>query len=211
MKKSSVALIVFAAPVVILGGLAFTALCRSSGATVTNRSGHPITVHVAFGSDSVVKSWPFCAGAENSCKFDLEDRDTRALPTGGKYLNATLSFGGPVACGKTKVELNLANPAWYDIVDISLVDGFDQKVGVSVRDSSGSYELGPVRSATGNEKAFGVYPDGCDICVDRQKPPCGQPVGSSGCKTGTQYDPDVPCQYQGTTKGGGSTVAITLL
>jgi hypothetical protein len=32
-----------------------------------------------------------------------------------------------------------------------------------------------------------------------------------GCKAGTQYKPDVPCQYQGTVKGGGGAVTVTLL
>lgn len=201
--------------VAIVGGLLVVGTYLRGGESgsrvvVENKTGKAVTVYVTFGSDSVVHGWPFCPASGGGCKFSLGDQP-RELPTQGKYLNATLSFGGPVDCGKTKVEVNVNNPTWFDVLDVSLVDGFDQAVAVSVTDSSGSHTLGPVRSATGNEKAFGVYPLGCDICVDRQAPPCGTTPGSAGCKSGSQYNPDVPCQYQSTARGGGSESTITLL
>ena len=47
--------------------------------------------------------------------------------------------------------------------------------------------------------------------MERQNPPCGITKGTTGCKKGTQYDPDVPCQWQGPTKGGGGTVTVSLV
>lgn len=190
-----------------------SSMACSSKATlsIANRTSAPITVFVAFGADSIVTSLPSCTPAGRlQCSLPLAKDTTLALPLAGKYLNATLSVNGPVTCGMTKVELNLNNPAWYDIVDVSLVDGFSTAVRVSLTDSKGAHSIGPVVSQTGNEKAFGVYPYGCDLCVERSSPPCDIPKGREGCKKGPdQYHPAVPCQYQGTKKGGGTAVAIT--
>ena len=92
-----------------------------------------------------------------------------------------------------------------------MVDGYSNKVKMTVRQNGvkDPVVLGPVMGATGNEEVSGVFPLGCDICVQRQKPPCNIPAGplyGDGCKTsGTQYDPLPPCQYQGPTKGGGDS------
>jgi hypothetical protein len=175
-------------------------------AKVTNASGAPISMPIKFGAGT--KAHPFCGGA--SCVVPIPDKVTINIPTGGKYLNATLAFDAPVGCGATKVELDLNNPKWFDIVDVSLVDGWNRPVEVALKDPSGTQKIGPVESALGNEKAFGVYPLACDICVERQKPPCGYEPGKTGCKSGTQYKPDVPCQYQGTVMGGGTSVLVTV-
>lgn len=178
---------------------------------VENATDAPVTVYVAFGSDSVVRasSWSLCGDAAGlGCQFDVPANTTYALPTSGSYLNATMAFGGPVGCGRTKVELNLNNPSWYDTVDVSLVDGFSS----SVKLTYGQTVLGPVTSAVGNEGALGVYPIGCDLCVSRSSAtPCGMVPGTDGCKAGTQYDPKVPCQYQGAVMGGGAAVLVTYL
>lgn len=175
--------------------------------SVENTRLTPIDVYVSFGSDSQItqSDWAFCAGEKLSCSFSLEAQTAKPLPTSGKYLNATFSFEKPVGCQTTKAELNINNPTWYDILDISLVDGYNAKVGIETEDEAGgSLTLGPVLGPAGNDKAFGVFPYGCDICVARQDPPCGIDKGKDGCKTGSQYNPDVPCQYQAGTKGGGS-------
>ena len=129
-------------------------------------------------------------------------------PVHGAWLNATFSFEAPVTCNTTKAEVNVNNPAWYDILDVSLVDGFNKALRIDV---SGGTTLGPVWSIYGNEKSFGVFPNGCDICTARQSPPCGMSPGRDGCKSGTQYKPDVPCQYQGSTMGGGGSYRIVYL
>lgn len=185
---------------------------------VTNRKAAPVVVYVTFGSDSKVtaKDWSsFCAGSGLACSFSLGATTSRPLPTNGAYLNATFAFGAPVGCGVTKGEVNVNNPAWFDTMDVSLVDGFNHKVGIvytppASADAGGAVALGPPLGAAGNEKVLGVYPFGCDVCVARQSPPCGIPVGKDGCKAGTQSNPSPPCQVQGAVKGGGGAVEVIL-
>jgi hypothetical protein len=153
----------------------------------------------------------FCSGSGLTCSFVLAKHATKNVPLAGKYLNATVSFDAPVTCGVTKAELNLNNEAWFDTLDVSLVDGFSNLVAIDAVSSAGSVTLGPPNGVAGNEKVFGLFPNGCDICTARQTPPCGMTPGTDGCKTGTQYKPDVPCQWQGPTMGGGTQAAVRLV
>jgi len=183
---------------------------KKSSVVVSNQTDNDTTVYVSFGSNSVVlpTEWSFCKSTVNlHCEFPLGSYSSRQLPLDNRYLNATISFSSPAGCGTTKAEININNPHWYDIVDISLVDGYSNSISVMVDTTL----LGPVINAKYNEKIFGVYPLGCDICVSRQAPSCGMNPGSDGCKSGTQFNPDVPCQYQGTVMGGGSNILISLL
>lgn len=177
---------------------------------VTNKTKAETTVYLTFGSTSVVRpsTWSsFCAeAAAATCTFQLAAGKTRILPADGTYLNATVTFDDPATCGVTKVELNVNNPSWYDTADISLVDGFSKFVYV---EANGAL-LGPTHGKDQNEAVFGVFPFGCDVCVARENPPCGIPKGTSGCKSGSQYHPDVPCQYQGPSKGGGGKIEVVL-
>lgn len=194
----------------LLGGTlaAFRCALPEQNLVVENKTSAATVVYVAFGSDSVVRSWSFCTPVHAGlCSFPLAGNKKQVLPLGGRYTNATISFGAPVTCGQTKAEVNLNNPSWYDIADVSLVDGFSNKVMVAANGTA----LGPPAGATGNEKAYGVYPLGCDICVAREGPPCGIPKGTEGCKAGTQYKPAVPCQWQGSKMGGGSVVTVSLV
>jgi hypothetical protein len=184
---------------------------------VSNTRATSTVVYVSFGADSVVRAsdWSsFCAGGGGSCSFTLAGHAKQPLPTGGRYLNATISFDGS-GCGATKGEVNVNNPSWYDILDVSLVDGYSNDVKIVATPSgadASAIALGPPVGQTGNEKVFGLYPYGCDVCVERQNPPCGIARGKDGCKKGTQYAPDVPCQWQGTIKGGGGlSVSVELL
>lgn len=178
--------------------------------SIVNLSKKSSTVYVAFGADSSVQSssWSFCNGSSAlNCSFDLPPNIPLDLPTNGAYLNATFSFGSPVVCGVTKAEVNLNNPNWYDIVDISLVDGYSHSISINIDGTT----IAPNTPDAGNAETFGVYPEGCDLCVARSNlTPCGMTPGSVGCKAGSQYAPAVPCQYQGTVMGGGSTVVIAL-
>jgi hypothetical protein len=191
-----------------------------STVAVVNRSLDATTVYVAFGSDSAVQAptWAsFCqAGGSNlECSFPLAKGATRDLPLGGQYLNATISFGAQVTCGQTKAEINVNNPRWFDILDVSLVDGYSNEIAIDVRDlvgDAGLVVLGPPNGPTGNERVYGLFPLGCDACASRIHPPCGFDSGGSGCKGGTQFKPEpAPCQWQGSTKGGGSAVVVRLL
>jgi hypothetical protein len=181
---------------------------------LSNETTAATTVFVAFGADSAVlpAAWPTCVGSGLVCKLPLAAGAKLPLPLAGKYCNATLSFGNPVGCGSSKAEVNLNNPTWYDTADVSLVDGWNANLAIQF----GQELLGPTQGAAGNEKAVGVFPLGCDVCVARFQPPCGiQPSptpGSAGCKKGVdQYHPDVPCQVQGLVKGGGAKTVIRLV
>lgn len=182
---------------------------KPTAVTVHNSTAVATTVYVAFGADSKVlpPAWAlFCTaqGALN-CTFPLAAGASQALPAAG-YLNATLSFGAAVGCGSTKAELNLNNPKWFDVADVSLVDGYSNKVAIVANGT----RLGPPLGSSGNEKVYGLFPLGCDICTGREHPPCGMKPGGAGCKAGSQYKPDVPCQYQGPKKGGGGKVEVLL-
>lgn len=181
----------------------------SGGTSVTIRNPSPdaVTVAVAFGSDSKVlpANWAFCtASGPLTCSFGLDGKKNRVLPLEGAYMNATFAFGSAVGCGSTKAEVNANNPSWYNTVDISLVDGFSTPLTIAYKDPSGSRTFS-VSQKAGNERAPAVYPLGCDTCVARTKPACGMSPGKDGCKGGTQFKPDVPCQFQGSTMGGAST------
>ena len=180
---------------------------------IQNATETDTNVYVAFGADSVVlpSAWSFCtATSKLNCNFPLAAGAAQTTLLGGKYLNATVGFGGAIMCGTTKAELNLNNPKWYDIADVSLVDGFSNKIEIEVKGRDGLKKLGPPLGKTGNEAVFGLFPLGCDICTARQSPPCGMKPGKDGCKAGTQYKPDVPCQYQGPVMGGGSAYKVIL-
>jgi hypothetical protein len=196
MKKTLVTLLLAVATLINAG---------TSTLDMTNSTKADTVVYFAFGADSAITSWSFCPiTARLNCQFTLKAGTTKHLPLGGQYLNATISFGAPVTCNTTKAELNINNPNWYDISDVSLVDGYDNKIMIM----AGGKRIS-IAGPTGNEKAFGVYPMGCDICVARQSPPCGMSPGKDGCKAGPdQYHPKVPCQWQGTVMGGGTAMRI---
>lgn len=202
--------------------------------SVVNQTGATTTVYVNFGADSAItqSTWAsFCSGAGLSCQFPLLGNASQALPNPtGAYLNATFSFAMPLSCNVTKAEVNVNNPSWYDILDVSLVDGYSNDVAIIATPSSGSpIQLGPPNGQTGNETVYGLYPYGCDVCVARCAPPCDiatsspllgctasctecQGNGVDGCKAGTQSDPAVPCQYQGPQiGGGGQSVQVVLM
>jgi hypothetical protein len=222
------------------GGATPTATPVVGGKTqvsVVNQTASSATVYVSFGADSAItqSNWAgFCTGSGLSCQFALAGNGaTQALPNpSGAYLNATFAFDSPVGCGATKAEVNVNNPTWYDILDVSLVDGYSNNVAIIATQTTGTgtvTTLGPPNGQSGNESVFGLYPYGCDVCVARCSPPCGiaksnplvgctasctdcQSNGVDGCKGGTQTSPTVPCQYQGTQLGGGGeTVQVVLM
>jgi len=189
------------------------AIEASATLEASNSTEKDTIVYISFGADSAVLpgAWSFCeATAKLNCSFPLKAGEVKDLPLSGKYLNATFAFGSVVGCGSTKAELNLNNPKWYDIADVSLVDGYSNKIWIEATDAGKTDKLGPPNGADGNEKVFGLYPKGCDICTARKSPPCGQEPGTDGCKAGSQYDPEVPCQWKGSTMGGGSAIKLVL-
>lgn len=214
----------------VAGACLFLAACRCSpippsgnadtspeagpgASTVTISTSKPTTVYIAFGSDSVIQNFPFCGDA-SLCSFSLGLNGSQELPINGYYLNATLSFDAPVGCGSTKAEINVNNPNWYDTLDVSLVDGYSNKIQITAVDPSDTTLLGPPNGSTGNETAYGVYPLACDLCAMRGDPPCGYfdaSADGTGCHAGTQFNPNPPCQWQGSVKGGATAVTVSLV
>jgi hypothetical protein len=191
--------------------------------TIENQTTEGTTVYIAFGSKSIITpmapNWEFCQPEKSQplvCDFTLAPASIQTLPFASMYANFTVSFGAAVTCGSSLAEVNInqTNPAWYNTADISLVNGFNAKLAIEYVTASGERKmLGPVEKERGNEKAFGVFPLACDVCVSRSAPPCGYKHGwSPECKKGTQFKPDVICQYQGQAmSGAGEEVKVLYL
>lgn len=186
---------------------------------IENQTAQPTVAHFAFGADSTIQGWSFCNTEPSGCFITVPKHSATELPLSGNYLNVTVSFDAPVGCGVTKAEVNTNNPKWYSIADVSLVDGYSNRVQISFQTNSISDAappadaaiLGPPNGRHDNENVLGLFPYGCDICVARNQPPCGITAGGSGCKAGTQYNPTPVCQFQGSVMGGGETIRVQLV
>ena len=202
---------------------AMTASSPYTEARARNDSASPTIVFATFGADSKVRpaDWStFCSPVPSGCSFPLASKATRDLPTGGKYLSANLSFNAPGSCAATGVSLgevtiNGAQNGKYDTTDISLVNGWNADLEIEV---SGARTLGPTHGAYSGTSTYGVFPNGCDLCVAKQHPPCpwqhpcGSPDGGGlgcGCHAGSQYNPSPVCQVTGVARG--SVVTVVLL
>lgn len=134
-----------------------------------------------------------------NCHLTLAANSSKELPNPGfKYVNMAVSFNSPVTCGATKAELTANNPAWFDVMDVSVVDGFNNKIQIDAIASSGSkVTMGPPAGMTGNQLLFGVYPFKCDGCAVIKNPPnCPGMAVPAECHGGKEFMPIPPCQYQ---------------
>ncbi|HKB37759.1 MAG TPA: hypothetical protein VKD72_15035 [Gemmataceae bacterium] len=167
---------------------------------ITNKQNAPAEVYINFAAVSVLKptDLPFCkvTGSLN-CQFTLAANASQDVPNPqAKYLNMALAFNAPVNCGSTKAEVLVNNPNWYDVLDVSVVDGFNEKIQINLTPTGGNTtQLGPPVGKLGNQKVFGVFPYGCTICAGIKDAPCGD-AGAGECKKGSESNPDVLCQYQ---------------
>ena len=189
-------------------------------ARVINASDAGTMVYVSFGADSKVhpSDWAsFCARVPSGCAFPLDADAEHALPADGKALSVNVSFDQPGSCAGSGIDLGefTINSGAYDTADISMVNGWNADMEVRV---AGSKTLGPTAGPDSGAGSYGIYPNGCDICVARQKPPCpwqtpcGGPDGGGaacGCQGGTQYNPSPVCQVTPLPKD--SDVAVVLL
>jgi hypothetical protein len=167
---------------------------------ITNKQSVPARVYINFAADSVLKptDLPFCkVTAPLNCHFTLAARSSQDVPNPqAKYLNIALAFNAEVTCGSTKAEVLVNNPSWFDVLDVSVVDGFNEKIQINLTPTGGSMtQLGPPVGKLGNQKVFGVFPYGCTICAGIKNAPCGD-AGGGECKSGSESKPDVLCQYQ---------------
>jgi hypothetical protein len=96
----------------------------------------------------------------NNCHFTIPANGSVEIPNPSfKYFNIAASFNHQVKCGSTKAELIVNNPTWYDILDVSVVDGFNNKVEIDATSAEdGTVKLGPPAGISGNQLLLGVYP-----------------------------------------------------
>ena len=166
---------------------------KNKSVRITNRQGTQAQVYINFAADSVLKpaDVPFCnvTGPLN-CEFTLAANSSRDIPNPqAKYLNMALAFNAQVTCGSTKAEVLVNNPNWFDILDVSVVDGFNEKIQVNLTPTNGpTTQLGPPVGKLGKQKILGVFPFGCTICAGIK--PCGD-AGGGECKSGSESKPDV--------------------
>ena len=186
---------------------------KSKTVRLTNQQNAPAEVYINFAPDSVLKpsDLPYCkvTGPLN-CQFTLAAHASQEVPNpGNKYLNMAVAFNAPVSCGSTKAEVVANNPNWYDVLDVSVVDGFNERIQMNVTPTGGKMtQLGPPVGKLGNQKVFGVFPYGCTICAGIKNEPCGD-AGAGECKAGSESKPDVLCQYQMNEPQG--TIEVVLL
>ncbi|HOW54219.1 MAG TPA: hypothetical protein PLR60_06125 [Syntrophorhabdaceae bacterium] len=186
------------------------AAAKQKRVVIKNQQSSSVTASISFAADSEVNAQTlgtFCKSSTGklNCVFDVPANGSKEIPNPGyKYLNMALAFKANVGCGSTKAEVTVNNPKWYDVLDVSLVDGFNEKIQINVTPAGGKATvLGPPKGKSGNQKVFGVFPEGCDVCVERRNPPCGYSKGKSPeCKAGTEMKPDVVCQYQDNSNNG---------
>ena len=167
---------------------------------ITNRQGTQAQVYINFAPDSVLKPADvplFKVTGPLNCEFTLAANSSLDIPNPqAKYLNMALAFNAQVACGSTKAEVLVNNPNWFDILDVSVVDGFNEKIQINLTPTGGSTtQLGPPVGKLGNQKVLGVFPYGCTICAGIKNAPCGD-AGGGECKSGSESKPDVLCQHQ---------------
>jgi hypothetical protein len=135
-----------------------------------------------------------------NCGFDLGPNEQKEITNPFfKMLSMSLAFNKVVGCGSTKAELTVNYAKGDDNFDVSCVDGFNEKIAmIFTYGNAQQVKMGPPNGKTGNENVYGVFPYGCDICAGRLSPQkaCGPyPLGNSGCKSGTEHNPSVICQY----------------
>lgn len=218
MRKGFVAVMVLVLMVVFLAYSATAdAQTKQRKLIVTNMQPTVVTASINFGADSKITATElgsFCKSSTHklNCRFDVPPNGGKVeIPNPSyKYVNFAIAFKSDVGCGSTKAEGTINNPGWYDVMDVSLVDGFNEKIQMNVTPTGGkTVVLGPPKGKTGNERVYGVFPVGCDVCAEKRNPPCGISKGRDGCKGGTEYKPDVICQYQENAPAG--TVEVILV
>lgn len=201
----------------VAGAQAQTNIClekKNKTVSISNRQDEPATVYINFGADSALnaENLLFCEGgkARLNCQFTMDAKSSRDIPNPGKkYINMALAFNHAVACGSTKAEVIVNNPKWCDVFDVSVVDGFNEKIQINLKPPNGNeVKLGPPVGHFGNQNVFGVFPYGCDLCAGIKGPPCGN-AGKEQCHAGTENNPQPICQYQMDQRDG--RVEILLL
>ena len=169
--------------------------------TIINNQSAPATVFINFGAESALnsKDLSFCQQQPAlNCQFRLGAKQSQEITNPQKKkLVMSLAFNKPVTCGSTKAEITVNNPDFCDNADVSVVDGFNERIQIKVDTPPNIVLLGPPKGLLGNQQVFGVFPYGCDRCAASVSPQraCG-PYPPNQCHAGTEHRPDPVCQWQ---------------
>jgi hypothetical protein len=189
---------------------------------VKNMTNAIAQVNINFGADSKINKnnlGTLCnkrgTPSNLNCGFDLGPKESKEISNPSfQMMDFSLAFNKLLGCGATKAELAVNMPGG-DAFDVSVVDGFNEKIAMIFDNGQKQVKLGPPCGVTGNEKGYGVFPYGCDICAARLSPmtECGPyPSGNQGCKSGTENKPGVLCQYNLANMGeDNGTITIYLM
>jgi len=102
--------------------------------SLVNNQSSAAEVNINFGADSELNARDlagFCDSISEPlhCHLTLAGNSSKEIPNPDfKYVNLALAFNGAVNCGSTKAEVIANNPHWFDIMDVSVVDGFSNKI-----------------------------------------------------------------------------------
>jgi hypothetical protein len=176
---------------------------KNKTVNIINNQSNAATVFINFGAESALNSndLSFCDAEGKTplnCRFKIDGHGSREIPNPQKKkVVMSLAFNAPVACGSTKAEITVNNPAFCDNADVSVVDGFNERIQIDVdgRPMGQVVKLGPPLGKLGNQQVFGVFPFACTICAGIVNPPCGS-AGPQECHAGTETNPNPVCQYQ---------------
>lgn len=165
--------------------------------------------------------------SQYNCGFDLDASGPKSqvsFPNSFRPISMAVAFNKYVGCGSTKAEITVNWKKGPDSMDVSLVDGFNEKIQIIWEPKTGGQKvtMGPPCGKDGNERVYGVFPYGCDHCTFRGTPQkdCGPyPPGNTGCKkdkdgkqdAASEYKADPICQYNfnsNTEKDGTMTIIL---
>jgi len=170
---------------------------------------------------------------EWSCNFDLAPSPTGiTFPNDKKWYNMSIAFNAPgnvIRCPVTQAEYNVNVSPGGDGFNVSLVNGFNEKIQMTFQpDGKGEIlktdvPVNAMGTQSGNQNKLGVFPSGCTICTYRLDPPRRQTDPNcpdynndwtTGCKAGgrdKEKNPDFKCQFNlGSTQNKG-ILMVTLL
>jgi hypothetical protein len=183
--------------------------------SLVNKQSSQAEVNINFGADSELNASDLAGFCDSTsiplnCHLTLAGNSSKEIPNPNfKYVNLALAFNSPVTCGATKAEIIANNRKWFDIMDVSVVDGFNNQIEIRATPSGqATVILGPPTGLSGNQTLFGVYPFACTQCAAILNPPCGS-NGAGECHAGTESNPNPPCQYQMNPDNG--TIKVILL
>jgi hypothetical protein len=185
----------------------------------------------SYPCDSITTS-----GVGGKCTFTLAKGASKSFPpVEGKNTCVTILFGGlysacdqPGTEGFTQGEVtaNVQAPN-LEVVDISLVNGWNGALSIDLTDSPAWYFGGATHGntlpptsittvgpngdlgASANATAPGVFPNGCDVCNGRSKNPCPDHLQYGGeCKSSNPTDNAPDCEANRSSPLGGTVTFV---